>query len=93
MESNKSHLCLTLSDRNWKPKKNCRIFRADLLCRDTITDSYVLIENQLERTDHFHLGQLMTYAAGLETFNIIWVAQKFNEEHRAAIELVESTHV
>ena len=35
----------------------------------------------------------MTYAAGLETFNIIWVAQKFNEEHRAALELVESTHV
>ena len=68
-------------------------YRADLLCRDTITDSYVLIENQLERTDHLHFGQLMTYAAWLETFNIIWVAQKFNIEHRAALELVESTHV
>jgi hypothetical protein len=68
-------------------------YRADLLCRDTITDSYVLIENQLERTDHLHLGQLMTYPAGLDTFNIIWVAQKFYEEHRAALELIESTHV
>jgi hypothetical protein len=38
-------------------------YRADLLCRDTNTDSYVLIKNQLERTDHPHLGQLMTYAA------------------------------
>jgi hypothetical protein len=61
-------------------------YRADLLCRDTNTDSYVLIENQLERTDHLHLGQLMTYAAGLETVNIIWLAQKFNEEHRAALD-------
>ncbi len=68
-------------------------YRADLLCRDTITDSYVLIENQLERTDHLHFSQLVTYAAWLETFNIIWVAQKFNKEHRAALELVESTQV
>jgi hypothetical protein len=61
-------------------------YRADLLCRDTNTDSYVAIENQLERADHLHLGQLMTYAAGLDTVNIIWVAQKFNEEHRAALD-------
>ncbi len=61
-------------------------YRADLLCRDTNTESYVLIENQLERSDHLHLGQLMTYAAGLDTVNIIWVAQKFNEEHRAALD-------
>lgn len=40
-------------------------FRADLLCRSTEDNSLVLIENQLERTDHGHLGQLLTYAAGL----------------------------
>ena len=61
-------------------------YRADLLCRDANTDAYVLIENQLEQTDHLHLGQLMTYAAGLDTVNIIWVAQKFNEEHRATLD-------
>lgn len=61
-------------------------FSADILCKDTINDHYVLIENQLERTDHTHLGQLMTYAAGLDTVTIIWIAQKFTEEHRAALD-------
>jgi hypothetical protein len=34
-------------------------FRADILCKDIATDRWVLIENQLERTDHNHLGQLL----------------------------------
>ena len=61
-------------------------FRADILCRDTQDDSLVLIENQLERTDHVHLGQLLTYAAGLQTVTIIWVAATFTDEHRAALD-------
>ena len=61
-------------------------FRADILCRDMQDDSLVLIENQLERTDHNHLGQLLTYAAGLRTATIIWVAQTFTDEHRAALD-------
>ncbi len=39
-------------------------FRADILCKDTGTDNYVLIENQFGKTDHTHLGQIMTYASG-----------------------------
>jgi RecB family endonuclease NucS len=46
-------------------EKNVGPFRADILCKDTSTDQWVLIENQLERTDHTHLGQLLTYGAGL----------------------------
>lgn len=61
-------------------------FKADILCIDTATNHFVLIENQLERTDHTHLGQLMTYAAGLDAVTIIWIAQKFTEEHRAALD-------
>lgn len=61
-------------------------FRADILCRDTTDNSLVLIENQLERTDHSHLGQLLTYAAGLKAVTLVWVAQQFTEEHRAALD-------
>lgn len=60
-------------------------FSADILCKDTATGNWVLIENQLERTDHTHLGQLITYGAGLEAVNIVWIARSFTEEHRAAI--------
>jgi hypothetical protein len=41
-------------------EKNVGPFRADILCKDTVTQDWVLIENQLEKTDHTHLGQLMT---------------------------------
>jgi Domain of unknown function (DUF4268) len=61
-------------------------FRADLLCKDTGTDRWVLIENQLERTDHTHLGQLLTYASGLEAVTIIWIAARFTEEHRSTLD-------
>jgi hypothetical protein len=67
-------------------EKNVGPFRADILCKDTATDSWVLIENQLERTDHGHLGQLLTYAAGLDAVTIVWVAEHFTEEHRAALD-------
>lgn len=67
-------------------EKNVGPFRADILARDTATAHYVLIENQLEITDHKHLGQIMTYAAGLDAFSIIWIAKNFTEEHRAAID-------
>lgn len=67
-------------------EKSVGPFRADILCKSTLDDTYVLIENQLEKTDHNHLGQLMTYAAGLEAVTVIWIAKKFTDEHRAALD-------
>ena len=61
-------------------------FRADILCKDEATEEWVLIENQLERTDHKHLGQLLTYATGLDAVSIVWIAKEFSEEHRATLD-------
>jgi hypothetical protein len=61
-------------------------FRADILCKDIGTNAWVLIENQLERTDHSHLGQLLTYASGLEAVTIVWIAARFTEEHRSTLD-------
>jgi len=67
-------------------EQNVGPFRADILCKDTANNNWVLIENQLEQTDHNHLGQLLTYAAGLEAVTIVWVAEKFTDEHRTALD-------
>ncbi|WP_349282605.1 hypothetical protein ABLV49_23785 (plasmid) [Polaromonas hydrogenivorans] len=51
-----------------------------------MSNTLVLIENQLEKTDHSHLGQVLTYAAGLKAQTVIWIASKFTDEHRAAMD-------
>ena len=61
-------------------------FRADILCKNTEDDSWVLIENQLEATDHKHVGQILTYAAGLDAFTVIWIAKAFRREHCAMLD-------
>lgn len=61
-------------------------FRADILSKDTVNNQWVLIENQIERTDHTHLGQLLTYASGLKAVIIVWIARRFTDEHRAALD-------
>ncbi|MES3629214.1 MAG: DUF4268 domain-containing protein [Longimonas sp.] len=65
-------------------------FSADILCRDTVDDQMVLIENQLDLTDHRHLGQLLTYAAGLDAVTIIWIARQVRNPHRAALDWLNS---
>jgi hypothetical protein len=61
-------------------------FYADILCKETTSDRYVVIENQIERTDHDHLGKTITSAAGLGATAVVWVAKHFTEEHRAAFD-------
>ena len=60
-------------------------FAADLLARNPQDGSLVLIENQLEGSDHSHLGQILTYLAGLEAKTIIWIAREFDDAHRSAV--------
>lgn len=67
-------------------EKSVGPFRADILCKELGSSSWVLIENQLERTDHAHLGQLLTYASGLEAVTIVWIAARFTEEHRSTLD-------
>jgi hypothetical protein len=67
-------------------EKGVGSFRADMLCKDTATNDWVVIENQLAWTDHCHLGQLLTYAAGLGAKTIVWIAGEFTDEHRAALD-------
>ena len=62
------------------------LFRADILCRETDGNSLMLVENQVERMDHTHLGQLLTYAAGLNTVTIVWIAKRFTDEHRVSLD-------
>lgn len=61
-------------------------FSLDLIGRDLSDDSVVIVENQLESSDHTHLGQILTYAAGTQPKTIVWVATRFRSEHRAALD-------
>jgi hypothetical protein len=61
-------------------------FWLDLIGRDEATNTIVIIENQLTKSDHDHLGKLLTYAGGTDATNVVWVAKHFRGEHRAALE-------
>ena len=61
-------------------------FSLDLLARESVTDRTVIIENQLEPTNHDHLGKLLTYAGGYDANVIVWMAKNFRDEHREAID-------
>ena len=61
-------------------------FKVDIYASETGTDRKIIIENQLEATNHEHLGKLITYASGKSANIIIWIVKEAREEHRAAIE-------
>ena len=66
--------------------------RSDILCIDTSDQSKVLIENQIRDSDHAHVGQVITYAAGLtyaeglDAITVVWIAKRIKSGHREAID-------
>jgi predicted transport protein len=63
---------------------------ADILAENEKTGEKVIIENQYGDTDHDHLGKILTYGAGLGSKILIWISEKFTEEHRATIDYLNS---
>lgn len=60
-------------------------FNVDLLAQ-TDRGRRVAIENQLEPSDHPRLGQVITYAAGLDVSAVVWIVTRIGEEHRAVLD-------
>lgn len=61
-------------------------FRTDIFASETGTGRKIIIENQLEDTNHDHLGKIITYASGKDADIIIWLVKRAREEHKAAVE-------
>ena len=77
---------LNLSLTNVETEKFVGNYRCDILCQDELTGKTVLIENQLEPSNHDHLGKIITYASGLDAAVVVWIVAEARDEHASAIE-------
>ena len=68
-------------------------FSADIVANDLSTSRTVVIENQFGTSDHKHLGQILLYCAGIKASCMVWIAETFKDEHRQAIEWLNSNTV
>jgi len=65
-------------------------FKLDILAHEESSQRTVVIENQFGKTDHDHLGKLLTYASGVEASVLVWLVEEFRDEHRAALDWLNS---
>src|SRR5574344_2219892 len=70
---------LNLSLTDVETEKFVGNYRCDILCKDEITGKVVLIENQLEPSNHDHLGKIITYASGLDASVIVWIVESVRD--------------
>lgn len=68
-------------------------YRCDLVAKDETTGITIIIENQLEGTNHDHLGKIITYASGLDAKVMVWIVKEAKQEHRAAVEWLNNNTV
>ncbi|SHH02535.1 protein of unknown function [Anaerosphaera aminiphila DSM 21120] len=68
-------------------------YRCDLVAIDETTGIRVIIENQLEPTNHDHLGKIITYASGLDANVVVWIVKEAREEHKSAVEWLNNNIV
>lgn len=69
-----------------RPEEAIGRYSVDIVASDEDSDKKIIIENQLESTDHKHLGQLITYASGFNASIVIWIVKDAREEHQKAVE-------
>lgn len=81
---------LGLDNLTLQREKSVGAFSLDLFGTDLDSGKHIIVENQLEKSDHSHLGQLLTYAGGLESGTVVWIAKEIRQEHRAALEWLNS---
>lgn len=84
-------LGLTLVDINTEAYVGA--YRCDIVAVDETTGIKVIIENQLENSNHDHLGKIITYASGLDAKVIVWIVKEARDEHRSAIEWLNNNTV
>ena len=77
---------LNLSLTNIETEKFVGSYRCDIIGKDELTGKTVMIENQLESTNHDHLGKIITYASGLDASVVVWIVASVRDEHASAIE-------
>ncbi len=77
---------ISITAENIKAEDNAGKFNVDISADEVETGKKIIIENQLEKTDHSHLGQLLTYASSFDACIIVWVVAEVRDEHKRAIE-------